>query len=411
MNRRKKNSKVFLILILFFGLLMISSCTLSTTIKTNEIKNNVTNEITNQVVSVGEISITNLEEALEVAFEKVNDACVGVIRKYKTTVSGVEVEQPDATGSGVIYKRTEVKDSEGKLVNYLYHIITNRHVILGTDTSKTYQNYVYIAKENRYLPLTLISYDPKVDLACLTFEHSTYIEPVAFGDSSALKSGSFVFAVGCPQGFEYYNSMTFGIVSSPLRYLSDDTDNDGVNDFVFEYIQLDCAINPGNSGGGLFNLAGELVGINTMKIAAVDVDSMGFSIPSNVISNLVTNFLEDSNAITRPRLGISGYDVCQLTDYTILVQNLKELPDIYQGIVPYGIYVTNIIKNGTMASSNIQVDDILLEIDGVKLTNNYVAPGMFNSLIKYHVGDEVSVSYFSRASQSVVTEKVILKDK
>lgn len=407
----KKNSHFILIVIMFFiGVFLLTSCNQFKKVYKNEIKNNITNEITNKVVSVDDITINDLEAALDVAYQKVTDACVGIVRKYKTTVSNIDVWKSEATGSGVIYKRIENKTDEGVLEGYTYYLMTNRHVILGSDATKEYQNYVYIQNENIYIPLTIKGYDEKVDLACLTFEYTTYIEPVKFGNSDNLKSGNFAFAVGCPKGFEYYNSMTFGIISSPLRYLSDDTDDDGVNDFVFEYIQLDCAINPGNSGGGLFNLSGELIGINTMKIASVDVDSMGFSIPINVISNLLTNYLEENKEIIRPRLGVSGYDVSSLTDYTIVSAGLLDLPNIYYGAVPYGIYVSSIVKNGTMSSSNILENDILLEVDGTKIINNYIVPAMFNSLIKYHVGDEISVKYYSRSQDKIVTEKVILKN-
>lgn len=407
----KKNSHFILIVIMFFiGVFLLTSCNQFKKVYKNEIKNNITNEITNKVVSVDDITINDLEAALDVAYQKVTDACVGIVRKYKTTVSNIDVWKSEATGSGVIYKRIENKTDEGVLEGYTYYLMTNRHVILGSDATKEYQNYVYIQNENIYIPLTIKGYDEKVDLACLTFEYTTYIEPVKFGKSDNLKSGNFAFAVGCPKGFEYYNSMTFGIISSPLRYLSDDTDDDGVNDFVFEYIQLDCAINPGNSGGGLFNLSGELIGINTMKIASVDVDSMGFSIPINVISNLLTNYLEENKEIIRPRLGVSGYDVSSLTDYTIVSAGLLDLPNIYYGAVPYGIYVSSIVKNGTMSSSNILENDILLEVDGTKIINNYIVPAMFNSLIKYHVGDEISVKYYSRSQDKIVTEKVILKN-
>lgn len=407
----KKNSHFILIVIMFFiGVFLLTSCNQFKKVYKNEIKNNITNEITNKVVSVDDITINDLEDALDVAYQKVTDACVGIVRKYKTTVSNIDVWKSEATGSGVIYKRIENKTDEGVLEGYTYYLMTNRHVILGSDATKEYQNYVYIQNENIYIPLTIKGYDEKVDLACLTFEYATYIEPVKFGNSDNLKSGNFAFAVGCPKGFEYYNSMTFGIISSPLRYLSDDTDDDGVNDFVFEYIQLDCAINPGNSGGGLFNLSGELIGINTMKIASVDVDSMGFSIPINVISNLLANYLEENKEIIRPRLGVSGYDVSSLTDYTIVSAGLLDLPNIYYGAVPYGIYVSSIVKNGTMSSSNILENDILLEVDGTKITNNYIVPAMFNSLIKYHVGDEISVKYYSRSQDKIVTEKVILKN-
>lgn len=404
-----KISKLFLIFNVIMCFFLLTSCNDDKEIYRNEIINNVTNDITNNVVTVTDFSINDLEDALEIAYQKVSNACVGIVRKYKTTVSNIEVWKNDAIGSGVIYKRIENKNSKGNLENYTYYLMTNRHVILGTDSTKEYQNSVFIQKENLYLPLTLIGYDEKVDLACLTFQHSTFIEPVKFGDSDEIKSGNFTFAVGCPKGFEYYNSMTFGIISSPLRYLLDDTDNDGVNDFVFEYIQLDCAINPGNSGGGLFNINGELIGINTMKLASVDIDSMGFSIPINVIENLLTNFIETNQIIIRPRLGVSGYDVFNLTDYTIISQGLVDLPNIYNGLTPYGIYVSKVIEDGTMASSNLKEDDILLEIDNVKIINNYIVPAMFNSLIDYHVGDEVTIKYYSRINKEIVTEKVILK--
>jgi len=113
------------------------------------------------------------------------------------------------------------------------------------------------------------------------------MRPLEFADSNYLKKGMFAIAIGNPSGYEFYGSTTFGIISHPLRYISEDTNGNGTDDAENEYIQHNVAINPGNSGGPLINMDGKIIGINTMKFVSQDIDNMGFSIPSNVVTNLI----------------------------------------------------------------------------------------------------------------------------
>ena len=107
-----------------------------------------------------------------------------------------------------------------------------------------------------------------------------YLLPLVLGNSDNVKKGQFAIAIGSPQGYEYFNSMTLGIVSYPNRLIVDEY---GKNLFI----QVDVAINPGNSGGPLLNIYGEVIGVNTMKLVEEDVDLMGFSIPVNVVKQFI----------------------------------------------------------------------------------------------------------------------------
>jgi serine protease Do len=158
-------------------------------------------------------------------------------------------------GSGVIYKREEIKKGD-KVTNYKYYVLTNRHVILeeGATADQKFVIYAYLGKEDLEIKADIVGYDTKVDIAVITFEYSKYIQPVKIADSDELERGNFVIAMGNYYGYDFYGSTTFGVVSGEKRYLSDDTDADGVDDFYSAFIQHDASINPGGSGGVLFNI-------------------------------------------------------------------------------------------------------------------------------------------------------------
>ncbi len=378
---------------------------------TNNITNNITNEITNKVVEYENITVEDLQSAVVEAVKMVENAVIGVTCKAMVSLDGTkdEVEQPISTGSGVIYKREEVREN-GKLVNYRYYVITNRHVILSDEYSEDKcLIYTYLGEEDKEFKATVLGYDKKVDIAVLTFEYSRLIQPVVMGKSSELEKGGFVIAVGNPYGYDYYGSATFGIVSGTERYMSTDTDGDGVDDFYGTYIQHDVAINSGNSGGGLFNIKGELVGINTLKLVTSNVENIGFAIPSDMVNLLITEYIEPGKEIVRPRLGISGYEVRELTPAGIIQNNLKDIPDIYNGETPYGVYINGVSQGATMENSGIQVDDILLSINGVKITRMYIINHMLNSLMDLRVGESVEIEYYSRATGEIKTISVVLK--
>lgn len=398
---KKKLTTLFICLLLLFT---ITSCQ----IKQN-IKNNIENEITNRVVNYEEITIKDLENAVETAYQRVENAVIGVcLKKVNTLDSGVTSEDGLDIGSGVIYKAEEVIEND-KLVNYKYYAMTNRHVVINTENelSGTTKVYVTLGEDGPEVEAKILGYDEKVDLALITFYHYTKIQPVEFADSNNLKKGSFVIAVGHPEGYTFYNSVTFGVVSGNARYISSDTDGDGVNDFVGKYIQHDAAINPGNSGGGLFTLEGKLVGMNTMKYSSVKVENMGFAITSNEIKYLLENYLEKEINIERPRLGLTGIQVKGLTPTMIQNLGIKSIPDIYTDTeTKYGIYVTEISKGSSSDNSGISPDDIILEFNGNRIKTMTDLSIMLSEQI---VGNKIEITYYSRKNNKILTTTITLK--
>ena len=255
------------------------------------------------------------------------EAIINVIESTKNSVLGVanyqynerDVLVKASIGSGFVYDAwgylsdgTKIYDlnNEG-IVKYGYFFITNRHVVEDCDELK-----IYLHTIDEEIPAELVQYDDKVDLAVVTFDYEEFIKPLPFADSDVLKAGQYCIAIGNPEGFEYSSSATLGIVSHPLRYISDDTDDDGVNDWDAAYIQHDAAINPGNSGGPLFNIHGQVIGINTLKFATNDIDNMGFSIPSKDVVELLP-YLENGKVPVRARIGVTVIALSDLlaTDY------------------------------------------------------------------------------------------------
>lgn len=255
------------------------------------------NEIYNKTYNVGEISITTLEEAVIEVSEFAGRAVVG-ISKYRRNMLFQNVLE--YTGSGVIYECTAKMKSGTTASNceetidsnqvdyYTYYVVTNRHVLEDEGGGIREDGLIIkvnLGQENIEIDAELVDYVNYIDLAVIKFKHSTYIQPLRFGDSDKLKIGTFVLAIGNPAGHEYYGTTTFGIVSGPLRYITDKKGN------KVAYIQHDAAINSGNSGGALVNLKGEVIGINTLKLSTSEIDNiyenMGFAIPSNRVKAIL----------------------------------------------------------------------------------------------------------------------------
>lgn len=415
-NERRNNHLLVLIpIILIIGgiFLLIYDFDKSAN-NTNNGNNIVNNEITNTIVDYDKITVEDLDEAVQVAAAKVENAVIGVTSKAIKKVSGKNLEINYSIGSGVIYKKEEIKDDSGKIVDYLYYVITNRHVVTLDSEHTEYSGlnlYIYLGDIDVEVPAHLVGYDEKVDIALLTFKHSKYIEPVEIANSDDLKKGQMVIAVGNPDGYDYYGSVTFGVVSGPERYVSTDTDGDNTTDFSAEYVQHDVAINPGNSGGGLFTLDGKLVGINTLKLVDDTIDNIGFAIPSNVAKTIVTEYLEKGIEIIRPKLGILGYEIRSLSSAQIeTAEDIISIPNIYGGEAPYGIYVGDVTKGSTIAGTDITQHDIVLSINGIKATRTHIINSKLNSLVDgFKVGETVLIEYYDRSSNSIKKVEVVLK--
>lgn len=251
--------KFFILLVSIILLNIVSGCGL--------INREYNNSINNKVVSVEDFTINDFQTNIHAVKDKIEDSSVAVYDSNHIQSS---------LGSAVIVKRiSHDNNSNGK---YEYYCVTNYHVVesyslrIKIFTKENINNTAYQADA------TLVKYNKNKDLALLKFTSNILLNPVTFADSSKLSKGDFVIAIGTPLDLEYFNTITFGIVSHPSRITTDD----GV---MKCYIQHDAAINPGNSGGGLFDIEGKLIGINTSR--AYDKDTyiygMSFAVSSNTV--------------------------------------------------------------------------------------------------------------------------------
>jgi len=174
-------------------------------------------------------------------------------------------------GSGVVYKIT----------NGTAYIITNNHVVANSDALQV------ITAGGAKIKATVVGTDVEKDIALIKVQTTVIKSAASFGKIDGLQSGQQVLAIGSPLGSDYATSVTSGIISAPRRELSSQQTGFG----TAQVIQTDAAINPGNSGGPLINLAGEVIGINSSKIASsndgVSVEGMGFAIPADIVQSFI----------------------------------------------------------------------------------------------------------------------------
>lgn len=229
------------------------------------------------------------------AYNKVSNAVVSVLNFSK---SGQNYEE-SSEGSGVIYKKADQSA----------FIVTNNHVIDGAAKIQV------MLHNGKKVTATLVGKDAMTDLAVLKIESDNVTTTAEFGDSSKIAVGENVLAIGSPLGSEYASSVTQGIISAKKR-LVEATSENGQNYGGSTVIQTDAAINPGNSGGPLINFAGQVIGINSMKLSTsssgTSVEGMGFAIPSDQVVDVVNKLVKDGK-ITRPAIGIGLVNLSEVT--------------------------------------------------------------------------------------------------
>ena len=260
----KKILFIFILVIYLF----ISSCNKKTT---------VVNNVINQTVDVEDvIKIETLEDAICNTVLNVEQSVVGIKAYNDNTLLKTE-----SFGSGVFISKNDNK----------YYIVTNRHVILKQ--GKVYNNIkIYLGNLDLYIDGKVLTYDEKVDLALIEVETSVLLKPCELGSDSEIKKGKFCIAVGSPYDLEiYYNTVTVGNISSTKRAINES--NYFYKEISNEYIQTTSAINEGCSGGGLFNLKGELIGINTWKLvdSSTNIEGMNFAVSVDKIKELFSHYL------------------------------------------------------------------------------------------------------------------------
>ena len=258
--------------------------------------------------------------------------------------------ETEGVGSGVIFR----KDG---------YIVTNNHVISGA------KELIVSLPDGRSLKGKLIGADEMTDLAVVKVDAKD-LPAASFGDSDKIVVGEPAIAIGNPMGLEFKGSVTSGVISALNRTLD-------ISDKRVKLLQTDAAINPGNSGGALVNADGEVIGINSAKVAANGVEGMGFAIPINTVQNMI-NEIMDKGYVARPYLGVSVFDPETAGRYG------------YQLNIDKGVYIFQLTLNGPCGKAGLQRGDIILKIDDEE-TNS--VSDLRGKIAEKKVGDTVKVTF------------------
>ena len=311
------------------------------------------------------------------AGDKVRPAVVSIV-SHKD-VEGSKISD-SALGSGVIFK------IEGKKA----YIMTNHHVV---DRG---ENLEAVTVDGVSKEAELIGKDRISDIAVLSIDSSGINTAVELGDSTKLRRGQTVLAIGNPLGLG--GTMTRGIVSYIDRQIPVSINQDGVYDWEQSVIQTDAAINEGNSGGALVDLEGNLVGINTMKIADTGVEGLGFAIPTHDVMTIVDDLMVDGK-VSRPYLGV--YTVDLTSPYAPLDKEQREemkLPDS----VEEGVIVLE--SSGPADEAGLKMNDVIVEFDGKKIKSTLdLRKHLYE---KKKIGEELKIKFYRDGKLTEVSTKL-----
>lgn len=288
-------------------------------------KNNLSNT---KVITQNPQTFDTSNEALSIseAFDKVAPAVVIV------SVSGV------IDYSGIIPQATEGIGS-GFIINEEGYILTNYHVIEGA------QEVSVTLSDGTEAKAKVVNYDQNQDVAMIKISDENVKVPavVELGDSDALRPGEEVLAIGTPLSKDFNQTVTSGIISAVSRNIQTSS---GV---TLNLLQTDAAINPGNSGGPLVNTKGEVIGINTMKIASDEVEGIGFSIPINDIKDRI-------EALSKPILNL-GISIREVTEDLAKQYKMEE-----------GLYIVEVTEFSPAEKAGLKAGDVIVKFDGKRIT-------------------------------------------
>lgn len=284
-----------------------------------------------------------------------------IIKKISPAVVGIECYAfgnsftPSSSGSGIIMT------ADG-------YIVTNAHVVEDA------AGITVVLENGDAYAAELIGADSDTDLAVLKIEASnlTYAE---FGNSDELERGDRVIAIGNPGGTVLAGSTTGGMVSGLNRNINSSSP------YSTSYIQVDAAINPGNSGGALVNEYGQVVGINSAKIAETDYEGIGFAIPINEALPIIQELMQYGHVTGRAALGIQGYMINEA------VAAMRRMP------VGFGIEAVD--PSSDLASKNVVAGDIITYINDKQVTSYDV---LANELAEFKPGDTVKLTIYRSSS-------------
>lgn len=281
--------------------------------------------------------------------QKVGPAVVGIVSTGEKSTGFFNMNQQyQSSGSGIIIT------SDG-------YIVTNNHVIDGA------KQITVILNTNDEYSAKVIGTDPKTDLAVLKID-ATDLTYAALGSSGSVEVGESVVAIGNPLGMELMGTVTKGIISAKNRSIE-------VDGKTFVVLQTDAAINSGNSGGALVNVYGEVIGINSAKLAASGVEGLSFAIPSDVAKPIIEDLISTGYVKGRPVIGIIGTDISKAVAQQYGIQE--------------GILVMGLAENSAAKLAGIQRGDLVIKCEGEDVKTIEELNAIRD---RYKAGDEITIT-------------------
>lgn len=288
-------------------------------------------------------------------YKKVHESSVGIL-VYANTQLAVYSE-----GTGIVMSTNDDKSAT--------YVITCAHVI----DAKNPKIIVQTADGTQYDGV-VVGLDAKTDIGVVKV-NSTDLKAAEFADSSTVEVGDTVYAIGNPGGMQFFGSFTNGMVSALGRPV------DSPVGYEVACIQHTAPINPGNSGGALVNENGQVIGINSSKIASTDYEGMGFAVPSATVKEIVDELIKNGAVTNRPVLGVNVALSSQSQVYSIVVQANK---------LPVGSVVIDTIMNGSdLKNKGVKEGDMIIKVNGKDLETQDV---LLDAIEKSKVGDTLKLT-------------------
>lgn len=304
---------------------------------------------------------------------------------------------PDQDSCQTATQTVKIGAGTGFIVSADGYVVTNKHVVSDNQAEYT---AVLNDKNNlgKKVKVKVLAHDPSNDIALLKID-MTNLPYLNFGDSDKLKVGQTAIAIGFALG-EFDNTVSKGVISGLSRSISAVSSNYAVEELQ-GLIQTDAAINPGNSGGPLLDISGKVIGVN---VATAQAQSIGFAIPGNLVKKALTE-VKQTGQITKAKAPFLGVRYLPITS-ALKAEN--SLPYDYGVLIVRGNKVTDlaVIPGSPADKAGLKENDIILEINGKKLDQNYTVS---QAISRQKVGDEISLKVYSQGSEKTVKVKLAEK--
>ncbi|MGM9988652.1 MAG: S1C family serine protease [Bacillaceae bacterium] len=331
---------------------------------------------TQQTTTPKNVTVVNKEDVASV-IQQVKTAVVGVNNYQNTNNFMMESQQQVGSGSGVIYKKVGNKAL----------VVTNHHVVSGA------QKLDVKLDNGKRVEAKLVGSDSLMDLAVLEIPADDVEYIATLGNSDNVRVGDTAIAIGNPLGF-LEGTVTQGIISSKEREIPMDVDGDGQTDWEAQVLQTDAAINSGNSGGALISADGEVIGINSSKIASESVEGIGFAIPMNLAKPILES-IEKYGEVKRPVMGVKLISLEDIPSFNL--QSTLKLPES----VTTGAVVAGVTTGSPAQAAGLKEYDVIVALDDTAIQN--VLQFKKYLYTNKEPGDKVKITFYRNGKKQTTT--------